>query len=1044
MLASSSTDASICLRCHLRQALRQIAPRSRSSFQQCRRYQSTDTPNDGAGQDNGTTRDPPIRKHGGPVRRGGREPRFKQTSAKLPISSMNQETEVIVLRDLPKRKARPAIKPTVAQPEENKFADSPLGVALTAEDIQSFGDKRKQEVQQTEVDLSIDGLNFGEQDAIVSSGQYEAKVGELCRSYNINQMRKYAATHRTTLPLRMPERRFLSVAAPGTSTISITPWTPLDKQKDIPEGKVSKEQLKDTTSKDKRMFAKRRAADDILRNCWGVKVETELAQEGELVIDLGPDQFKLWSNSTSPLVDQVQPSSRFYTNSRLSASAANSTITIKGPRAEAESMADVLRQAFTDSITQRLDLLPLEPLLDGSSSRLDFADIFSSSQLRHVMSLTNTYVRYSREDKNVSMTLTLQDSAFVDTCQLKIKGFIGNDVNDAYRVLMSLLPLPSGSKGVSLMTDQNSTEGRYLVPNPSTKGLPYRYHLQQLGRVIGPVTIRKPSEKKEREELGDVAFIDQDSIVEEVIKKLPSQSVWPENEGIHKRGFFSPYWSPNVRQIPWEAKIGYALQSMDGHGPVKVESSTTSASKKKAGQLSSSEKNDDGTFLPAFPAHLGVLQRLGHVSYIKPSESTSSTRKDRRPPMFLTAKLTPSPFTELGPLASIIFPPIEFRFSEEVHFSSLLPALNPLSEPQITELKFKSMRAILSHETVEVSLPSQPVDLQFSRRTILRSRDAEKDARIAAFVSEIIESERRKEGVIRAPESLRLNIPVNIVATKLARRGQFKARFDKALQQRLDEADGEEMEALYLFSGFEYSERRFVDMGEEDKGVYFSPDHVLRVEHIEGGLTGGKRLQASVVSRRSKEPTLPSARSASPLPLPAITGPTASFAPMSAVKAENEGEQNLVRTSFSLVQLVKGIQAQQIAVKPATQLSVRERAKKRRQQSMQEDRSDEGRFSEDPFGEGRDEVDASGVSAPSTSGENVQEGGVSAADFLKAIGMADNTPVDAVTKSEGEGEIAQQSNDEEMEGGISQQLDEEYDKEDEERNEKEGEASPNP
>lgn len=398
MLPSSTLDASICLRCHLRLSVRQIGSRSRPLFQQ-RRHQSSESFPDGPvknEEEQEPVRARPLIRRtndsGRPRRNNNREPRYRETTAKLPISSLNHETEVIVLRDLPKRrkKSQPRAEDAKVEEVDDGPNAEPSLPSLTAKDIQSFANKNNQKLAQEEVNVSIDSSRFGDQE-VITSAQYEAKLKELVDSYNVNQLRRYSQREvfRSRLHLTTPKVVRPSTpegVAPVSSIkkdLSVTPWTPVQTRKITPGHKAP--------PATKAAYSKRLVADRILRKCWAIQVEDELSRAGKINIYLLPEQYHLWTNSTSEAVKSVQPSSQFYQNSQLSVYPAECTIQITGPQAEAESMAATIRDAFKTSHHSTVHLEKLEELLkDGQT----FHDIFPSWQLERIMSLTNSWVAH--------------------------------------------------------------------------------------------------------------------------------------------------------------------------------------------------------------------------------------------------------------------------------------------------------------------------------------------------------------------------------------------------------------------------------------------------------------------------------------------------------------------------------------------------------------------------------------------------------------------------------------------------------------------------
>ena len=331
-------------------------------------------------------------------RRRKREPSFVETTAKLPIASMNKQTEVIVLRDLPRRMPlRKKDKPQPPGPDTTKPFPN-----MTAKDIASWWDKRKGRLEQEEVNASIEKLRIGQHGEVVSGVLYDNRLGKLARFYNTNQLRKYVNHHMswvrgrkvTTIDTDAAKAVKIKPVSHPAQELDISPWIP----DAVPDDKPPAEEPPPLS---KQEIGRRKVAAEILDDCWSVQMENEVTRLGGLEIRMSPRQLNLWLNSTSESLKRLLPSSPFYQKSALHLDADNHIIRIKGPKAEVENMADTVREAYAMSSHQTIELQHLPKLSD-------FADIFSSNQLEKVMGLTNTYIEYNGDSMQVRQFTSLK------------------------------------------------------------------------------------------------------------------------------------------------------------------------------------------------------------------------------------------------------------------------------------------------------------------------------------------------------------------------------------------------------------------------------------------------------------------------------------------------------------------------------------------------------------------------------------------------------------------------------------------------------------
>lgn len=862
-----------------------------------------------------------------------RRGKFSETSERLPIQSLNRRTEIVILRELPSKKKKSAQLPLPVQEDAAADrSDSPPFAPLTAADIASFADRNRSRVPQAEVNASIEKLRFPQGETVVSKAQYQAKVKQLSDAFTINQLRKYAGWHRSSHS-RTP---VYPLSPPGPAhhlrTMDITPWR-------VTIDALPRKQLHPTSSLHgaKRDASKLVLINDILRLRWGVQREDdfEIAAKGEIQVVLREQQFSLLLAQGKEALKDIVPSERFYKNSSLQLDASQRKITILGPKAEAESIASRLRDLFTSTAYTSLCLQPFRPLLGKAGTPSDFADIFTPDEMDHVATLTKTDLKYDAEAEKVSIPCPFSPFLFsffpfftfyTKSHKIRISSFSKEGQEDALRCLISLLPLPSRTTALSLTSDRN-TRHAFVVPHARPSILARKFRNQSLGRLTAPAQKLQQEPKAGQSSSSRSRLAPTDGLFPYIIDQLSAQKF--DLQGLEP--IPGSYWHHQAKVSPWEATFGHVLRPLRLPGQVEI---TKPKTNHPNGKLAFSPGNDGhhgGAFAPCLPAQLGLFANLGQLER-GPTDALPDQQDQhqplRKPLVHLVARLIPSPLEDVGVLACTAFPEIELSFQEE----KLFP--RPGKTGVEGGLKFLGMQAVLEHAIRNVVLPNQPLDVCLSRRAVLETKHAEHDKQVGAFVKDIMDSEQAKGSAIRAPATLTVKIPRGIVKCpdeESARSEEERAAIRKLWE--LVKTAPEEMQVNYMFAGFEYTERRNINLvAERLRHVQFSPNHYLRVDQLEGGFTRGKRTQGSVVAKmgaewaRSGEEAPPSP--ATVLPMPAIFRSSAgSSSSTLGANEESSRELNeqLVQSALSIVEVVERVQRRESDAVPEGSDQLRKR-----------------------------------------------------------------------------------------------------------------------
>jgi hypothetical protein len=850
---SSVRDASTCLRCNLRLVLRQI---------QHRRYQSSDESPQATQEFPASTSAPtfehqqepqPTRlriiRHGfdaphgshfnhGRIRgkKGGQ--RRVESSESLSISSLGQDSEVIVLRDLHEpRPRRKKPDPDILKPDDVDDVDDaddarPKPPVLTGSDIENMSGRRAIRPQAQEVFESIDDLRPAGGVFSIPKDKFLAKCAALGKGYTIGQLKSYlvqktSPARRGSSNARTSRRAFSGQEEADPTEITTrngelqdlkrTAWhagtTPIAKR--LPAVNFS-------LHVGRKMNNKEDVIESILRHAWTLGIDEEEAAVGELEFLLSPMQFGLLLTKDSRTLQPLLESRKYYKDSRFQLHQADRVIRVVGPQSQAEAIARVLTESYAPAKSADIDLNTFELTL-GSSLQ----DTLSSAQLTRIMQLTRTYVRLD-----------------VDAKRLRIASFADTAINDAHRLLVALLNTHHRRTKFTQIYDSHNTGDCRLEPVSTTKDLPSSARYLQLGRWV-------TSSSKQEESFADQPLPDAakdharnksaerrnvnagsthpplcapSPTIDKVCETMKSHLDSPD----HALDTSISIWPKRPSSDFWKARIGTSLHS--------VEAGTTYPGDQGIHVIDTNmPRYHQQAFTSKVPGLVGLL------SSIPRSDHTKEFRGRRTR---LIAHLIPSPLEQAGMMASRAYPAIQLSFYIAASSQSSLGGADVFADlPDGKRIVFQDIRAIIHTDVVQLNLPSHPADIRFERERRLVSGTATTDAGIRSFVDAIFES-MKTDAVLRAPPALRIPIPQTIVTPMLK---NYPLKLRQAARSLEAQAWSKQatksgiVPVKYLFAGFEYHEPQSVDLGE------LAPHHMADLRSIEAGVTGGRRLDLTLL-----------------------------------------------------------------------------------------------------------------------------------------------------------------------------------------------------
>jgi hypothetical protein len=800
---SSARHASTCLQCHLRLALRQFHHR---------RYQSTHdssplrdfSVNDHTPTNLRITR---VQSHHGRIRgKKGRQRRV-ESSEPLGIDSLGESSEVIVLRDLPE------VKPAPEPPKQHELEDEQEKPrALSAKDIENMSGKRAPRASSDEVFESIESLRPEGELKVIPKSEFEAIVTTMTKGYNLAQLKGYLMRKTTSListsmanelqpsqsDQETTESSELSSLRGGLHKLKRTLWYPgtTTITRRLP---LEKMHMEPQAQRGRRLGIKERTIESILRGCWTLSTEEEEASTGEMEFLLSPMQFGLLLTKNSETLRPLLESSKFYKNSHFQLHQADHVIRIFGPRAEAEGIAVVLTESFAVARSAEINLDTDGILQQMNLAGLTVEETFHPPQLQKIMDLTKTYISYDAETK-----------------RLQIASFVGTAINDAHRLLMALLPVQARDE-IHVLYDRDVSHCR-LEQVSASGNLPLRAQLRQLGRWVTPSSRLSKS--------GENLLARDRPIITRALEMM--EAITPQLNHFHPP-VQQIIWPLDSRVGVWKARIGRLLH--DARDQKSVYPGTATETSTEASTA----------FKPIFTSQFpGLAGLLSHAKALSATEDYSLDGGTE-----LIAHLIPSPLEAIEASVSSRFPKIELRFamrSPSTRESNQSSGNAEEHEGRSVPLKdgrsavFREMTAVVKTDIVQLALPASPVDVEFQRIHTLSSTNALKDDRIRLYVEAIFES-LVNDTTLRAPPVVQIALPRRALGVGL----KVAAKLGKG------HGTGKDLVPVkYLFSSFEHREKRNFKVRAAD------PNCRVRIETVEAGVTGGRRVELSILMHRHK------------------------------------------------------------------------------------------------------------------------------------------------------------------------------------------------
>jgi len=836
MLNFGLPRAENCLRCRLQQAL-QHASRSGYHFQGGvlrhdlqRRHESTEVelpPQDDKQQtfrirrdfnDSGDVQYRIIAPRGKMRRIRGSTQR--EDRKQLGIKSLGQESEVIVLRDVPDQ---PKLHKSERVISFRGTADT--AHSMTAEEIEALFRQQKP-AKRDEIEQAIAELK--PQEEILSRQEFDKGLKALTKGFSKSQLKGYLNrnTPKHLLHAQSPKQDVRTVDTGDIRYLESSAWFGgvTDINKPLSGEARSSKSATETTA------PKQNLAMSIHRLVWNVRVEEEATTQGELDLLLTPAQWGLLHTRDATDLFSMMRSRKFYQNSRFERSGKRGVIRVIGPKAEAEDIANVFQSAFERASTQTVDLNAFQHRPSHAESQ-DLSGIFTPTQLQAIMNLSKTFVMFDPATNKVNAVFNETRYPKLIPMQLSIHGFSQDHIESALRLLMALLTLPLPRVTKTFVGDHKDIG---LAPAFVGKTLPSRIRASKVGRWTSSVVNISSNSDEKPSQSGTIL---PPPLFENLTKHMEHKdhlSELPVPEEVE-----GSYWTTQIVSPPWKATLGYVLHPLtvaESANYLNTQSEglidPTSTPALSSSQLPTLETKKASIFTPQAPGLNKALSLFQFALYRRMARNKSL-------PSQLTVRLIPSPFSATDASKRNVLPPISILLSIDTNKSENQIAERPATKSrnqwsfpidETTAVKVIGINAELTETHYYLALPNYSIDLRFSKHWSVAAAQIEafKDPELRAFITTVIES-IRSGTELKAPQTVDIKLP------------SWMTKDTKSEQQVTKHS--------YFFAGFEHRGRRRFSPSKKMGKVApdLSDKFVLSVNAIEGGFSGGRQVEVAIM-----------------------------------------------------------------------------------------------------------------------------------------------------------------------------------------------------
>ncbi|KAF4552974.1 Hypothetical protein D9617_8g049870 [Elsinoe fawcettii] len=752
----------------------------------------------------------------------GRKGRRQRADAeRLKIKSLDQESSIIVLRDVPE--------------EPSEQTEKKVQLAEDEAESGSIGDDQKVDIEK----LLVKGGTPRESEIFAAIEQHrpeerqlnrtawDTKKKALASAHTAQQLRKYLTKHHKQTPSVEEQARSKETSVEDKSRlykdIKVTPWfrsrTPVTEPLSL---EATESTLKLTTSK------KVELVDQVFRRVWNVQPIEEQDTTGELEILLTSSQWDVLQTRSAKDLFGVLRKGAFFRRIRLYHDPERGALRIRGPRKEAEALVLHFRQAFDAAVMFRVMLEPLQPLLPTSPEKT--LAKFTPRIMQDITRMTGAHVSVSR-----------------NRSAIWVAGFKNSSTDEALRIVTMMLGLSA------------PVNHRIRKPDSPRSGLFLRSSIFPIG--LKEIPFRREVLRAEKAE-------DQDFHPHGDPEDLMSTLAQHDSKDIHISGLLQhlddglrsrkrksdeppdvSMWSIQEQVPSWRATFGsYLEEAKQNPGKQKI---------RRSDAYGATDTDSQSFFCTATPKLPLVTSWFDKLSSHEMKTATHVRNQ-------LVAKFIPSPFPEKYATTNFQFSPFEIVFdvkttpemqdADDLMRESLDRSEHrfPLSDRKT--LVLSSVEAKLREDSCVACLPGKTVDLRFTRAVTAKADLSRFMAQEGARkYIETMTNSMKGTSDLWAPKYLSVPVPrrwLSDVPPEEKSPKKKKPRLAKQAEIEAEEAEfaklSTEAQCLYFFAGFETREVRQIRPNKDLPTHMVDPSDTWTTTDVEGGMTGGKRLEFSV------------------------------------------------------------------------------------------------------------------------------------------------------------------------------------------------------
>ncbi|GAB1743978.1 hypothetical protein NU219Hw_g1018t1 [Hortaea werneckii] len=844
LLSGYKAVPSACLRCHLRQVIlafqlqrSKTSTRHLSTSRLLRQEEVWAEDQVPVQQKKRAKRDyvyRHIHPNGRIIGKPGR--RQRQTSGQLATDSLGKPSEVILMQDVPDRiKKNSGADTSHASGTKASVANSPL----STQEIEAMITGKTVVPDQEEVNASIEELR--PQVQIMEEREFDGLRRQLVDSYNLRQLAQYLVGTMKTEPSDQQEAKPKSKVEKRT-LVQATPWSPGKRPLEERAGRVSIDKNEIGSSKAK-------LANQIMRAGWGLTTFDEEQRIGELELLVKPWQLKMLFDvkvDSKPALENFIDAKLMRLTSDIRPYRPDNVVRITARRRDAEEIARQLQDKLAQVKPLGMNLVFLLRLLGTWGWPKDAIDVFRPEDVEFISDRTSTVIERLSPTSVVIFSMPNRPEASAH----------------ARRLLLSLLDLPSPkvrteadlgddiAEKDQTSQEMNSRSGDMhklaLLPF-SASNLPRRYQSIDLYRAVVPVAKEDQSrslnapqyQPEEYKYSGALSPSKIDRIAESLSRVQNFAGAENQSREDSESAWFHTL---SNKAVAWSAKFPTILRASRG-----AFFNSPNASKRLALPALYS-----GDRISVMTSQVPGLSQL--LSYFEPASNRLAARgKDladatetnlSRP--FLRATFMPSPFAKSGIGALKMLPRIEVTYR-----------LGSGSRLQLSDVK-----AVLEKQELQVSCPTEAVDLDFSRSSSIhmnmRERHGKPSELIGSFTQHLQKSIDTGSGVLDAPSELDLPLPRWIMQKFNPRKYNPRVRMSDA-----EAAATGDIAFPYLLERMEHIQSSDFSVADSDLRTLeniedpdvkeliqgWSEGMVLRVRDIEAGVAGGRQTEVRLIDK---------------------------------------------------------------------------------------------------------------------------------------------------------------------------------------------------